>query len=71
MGNGEELRNYVEALDMSRKYKSVSIVCRDKEITFPEFHSITDRIAAFLIKKGIGIGDVVCVWTEKSEKQVC
>ncbi|MBQ3923198.1 MAG: amino acid adenylation domain-containing protein, partial [Spirochaetales bacterium] len=49
---------------------NIAVIFKDKKLTYREVDVMTDRIAAFIAKKGIGCEDVVSILIPRSEYMV-
>ncbi len=45
----------------------IAVVFKDRRCTYREFSDLTDRIAAYLLRKGVGRGDVVSILIPRCE----
>ena len=48
--------------------KGTAIVCREKRLSYQEFHRFTTRIACFLMTHGLKSGDVVAIHMHRDER---
>lgn len=50
----------------------IALICEDKTLTYKELNKKSNSLAHYLIKKGIGANDIVCIMTNRSlETVVC
>ncbi len=52
---------------MKKNPEHIAVVCGNTKITYREFDEITDRLASYLVKKGIGKEDVVAILSDRNE----
>ena len=71
-GQNAHEENTLQSAVLARrgKFTGTAVVCEDRELSYEEFDTLTDCIACYLQKKGIGPGKIVAVQMDRTERMI-